>query len=490
MIRRFQIEDLVVQDATGVVFRAHDSETDRAVAIRRFFPFGIDGGGLHAEEQTAYEIAVGRLARIHHPAMRSVVSGGCDPVDGMPFIVTEWVEGEALDVVMDGETLPVEAATLLISQALEVSELLSHVLAEEAVWVETDLNTVVVSHKESGRGFTFWISPLKWLGPGENRGLESIITLAEEAMGWQGRIVNEQAGRGLGAWIKWLRAAAATTSLHEAREMLAASVGAEPPPPAKSLVARASKPLRPVKQASSKAPLFVTLALILAAGAGVAWFLSRNSQPETAVRTASAVPAAPKAATPPAPSPAPEPLKPAPAETAPVTPPTPEPSPVKAPVVQVPAHVPDEVELFDRRLKKINAENEEAAKAERKTAAYLLKRQQAEVDANGGVYFPRHHELLIAQEDKVATVEGVVRSIDFSGNRHWMYLVLDDAGDKLFARGKIILAKAPPELGEEAMKPLVGRKVRLRGTVERQSVGRAKRPLVLLKTPESLEVLP
>ena len=91
MTRRFQIEDLTAQDETGVVFRALDTETGATVAVRRFFPFGANGGGLSADEQSAYDIAVGRLAGLNHPAMRAVICGGCDPVDGMPFIATEWV---------------------------------------------------------------------------------------------------------------------------------------------------------------------------------------------------------------------------------------------------------------------------------------------------------------------------------------------------------------------------------------------------------------
>ena len=491
MIRRFHIEDLVVQDASGVVFRAHDSETGRMVAIRRFFPFGADGGGLHADEQTAYRIALGRLTGIHHPALRSVVAGGCDPVDGMPFIATEWVDGEALDVVMDGNPLPIEAATLLISQALEVSELLSLVLAEEAVWVETTLDTIVVSHAESGRGFTFWISPLKWLGNGENRGLESIITLAEEVMGWQGCIVSEQAGRGLGAWIKWLRTAAPTTSLHEAREMLAASVGAEPPPPAKTLAARATRPLQPVAKPSSKGPVLATLCGIVVVGTAVAWLLTRKHHPAPEPSATAAVAPvssqAAKTSPPPAKSPpaaAPPMEEPASARPARSEPPAPPPAVAAS---KAPAPVPDEIELFNRRLAKINAEREQAAQAEQKTAADL-KSQQAEVDARGGVFLASHHELLVRIDGKMATVEGVLTGFDFTKN--WMYLVLDNPDEKLFARGKVVLAKAPPELTKDRLQPLVGRRIRFRGKVEKQQMGNGQRPLIQLETRAAITVLP
>ena len=84
MVRRFQIEDMVAQDAAGIVFRALDRQTGELVAISRFLPFGVNGGGLSDEEQAEYQVVVERLCAIRHPAMRSVIGGGCDAVDGMP----------------------------------------------------------------------------------------------------------------------------------------------------------------------------------------------------------------------------------------------------------------------------------------------------------------------------------------------------------------------------------------------------------------------
>jgi hypothetical protein len=92
-MKRFEIEDIVDQDASGVVFRAVDSSTGREVALRRFFPFGPDGGGLEGDEQLAYGNAVEILTGLQHPGLRAVVGGGCDSVDGLPFIATEWIDG-------------------------------------------------------------------------------------------------------------------------------------------------------------------------------------------------------------------------------------------------------------------------------------------------------------------------------------------------------------------------------------------------------------
>lgn len=472
MIRRFQIDDLIFQDASGVTFRALDTETGGFVALRRFFPFGADGGGLHADEQTAYNIALGRLAGLRHPSMRAVVSGGCDPVDGIPYIATEWIDGQPLhELIAQQGPLPLDKAVRVITQALEVCELLSHVLAEESVWVETEIPTIVVGGEDSGREFTFWISPLKWLGGnGEYRGLQSIVSLTETLMGWQGRIINDQAGRGLGAWLNWLRAAAQTTSLKEAREMLAASIGAEPPPPAKQLVTAATRPpavpSRPLRASSSKAPVIAVVALVLAtAGIGIWFWLTRGASQAPAGRDA--VPSPPAAT---------REAKPKPAGKG-------------GPTSSTPAResaAEDPLDRINRRAAELSQQAENTDQA----ASATLADQQTAVDANGGVFSPAHRELLFQRVDQEVTVEGVLHSFAYSQTRKTLYLVFEGDGGWDFARGRILIAQAPADLTEDALKPLVGKKLRITGIVEAQKVSGKSRPLINLTTRASIAQAP
>jgi hypothetical protein len=289
VIKRYQIQDIIAQDASGIVFHALDTETHAAVAVRRFFPFGADGGGLQGEQQIAYEIAIARLAGIHHPGLRAVISGGCDPVDGMPFVATEWIEGETLRIHRQGKPLGAADVIQVLTRAMDVCELLSLVLAEEGIWVETELDSIIVGREDGGRGVTFWIAPLKWLGRGEeDRDFQSIITLTEELMGWQGETVNDQAGRGLGGWLRWLRGASATTSLNEAREMLAAATGLEPPTPTQHLVREATRPMvaYPVGKTRKKpmnGQLITIIMLCLVMGGLLGWvFYQRAPSPQRA----------------------------------------------------------------------------------------------------------------------------------------------------------------------------------------------------------------
>ncbi len=221
VVTRFQIEDIIAQDASGVVFRALDKNTNEPVCVRRFFPFGAEGGGLDAEEQVAYRMAVNRLAEIRHATFRSVVTGGCDPHDGMPFFASEWIEGESLaQRLQTGFLSPMEVIEV-IHGAFDAAEVLSQMLEEQAVWIDTHLSAIFAGIGQPGRRFVFTISPTQWLGDHERRrSLAPIAKLAEELLGWRNRLVADQAGNGLGAWVKWVKLYAQSATLAEARQAL------------------------------------------------------------------------------------------------------------------------------------------------------------------------------------------------------------------------------------------------------------------------------
>lgn len=221
MNSRYEIQDILAQDASGVVFRAHDRESDHNVVLRRFFPFGVDGGGLEGEERIAYDIAVRRLMKVEHPALRRVVDGGSDPVDGIPFLVTEWHEGEPLAERLKIRPLSPPSAKALADLALECSQILSEAFQEETIWIETEANSVILGEASAERKVTFWISPLRWLGDADaRRGLQPIVDMVEHVTGWKESVIPDQAGDGLGWWFKTLRKNPEQWNLSQAREAL------------------------------------------------------------------------------------------------------------------------------------------------------------------------------------------------------------------------------------------------------------------------------
>lgn len=203
MTGRYEIQDILTQDANGVVFHAEDRESGKSVVLRRFFPYGPDGGGLQEAERSAYLAALERLREVRHPTLRTILDGGCDPVDGMPFLVTEWVEGQRLSELLKERPLSPASTKALITHALEASQMLAVAFGEEAVWVETSPESIILPVE--GETLTFWACPLKWLGdPKQREGLLPLAKLAERALHWRGKPVAGTA-EGLGSWVKAVR---------------------------------------------------------------------------------------------------------------------------------------------------------------------------------------------------------------------------------------------------------------------------------------------
>lgn len=464
MSQRFQIEDLVVQDGSGVVFRAWDTETNQQVALRRFFPFGAKGGGLDAEEQIAYNIAVERLSAVSHPSLRAVIGGGCDPIDGMPFIATEWIEGTRLQSYVDRGPLTPDEATNLLTQALEVCQLLSEVLAEEAVWVETGLQAIVVGAEGTGRGITFWIAPLKWLGKNDSqRGLASIVTLTEAIMGWNGRASPDQAGRGLGEWLKWLRGAARTTSLHEAREMLAASIGVEPPLPAKHLVRQATRSSGggKKKKKSSGIPFAVIGCAVLAATALGGWALVRRNS--VALKQAEII------------------LPPATGTIATSVPePIPGPPQAGTPPPSAPVREKSVDDVNRQAAEMVAAAKRATAEKEAKTAL-----TDKEIADRGGVFTPSDSKLLAEQKGRPVVVEGVVADFEYSKSKATLYLVFSQNAPREDVHGAIFLKDVGEDLHEQSLRALVGKKIRMSGNVDIE--GKSNRLIIPIKSRSAIQ---
>jgi hypothetical protein len=432
--KRFHIDDLIIQDESGVVFRAQDTETGMTVAVRRFFPFGSEGGGLDRDEQTAYNIAISRLAGLSHPGMRSVICGGSDPIDRVPFIVTEWVDGESLASILERQSLAPETAIELLTIVLEVCELLSNVLAEEAVWVETDLRTIMAGDEAGGRPFTLWVCPLKWLNSGEVlRGLEPVDNLTEDIMGWRGKIVSDQAGRGLGGWLKWLRGVAETTTLQEAREMLAASTGKEPPAPVRQLVNQATitVPKKPRPAPKSKFPLTVGV-LLIAIGA-MGWLMHQRKNAAARAQLAAVG--------------------------------------IEAPTPKLPPTASDRASLRAAEL------------------SVGLQAQQTAASQPGQVFSPDQQDLLVLREGQETTVEGRLEVIRVSSSGKTMYLQFSKGADKNQTCGAVPTEGAPADLSVNELKPLLGKLVRLKGTLKTQRLGGLKRPEILITNRASITVV-
>ncbi len=442
---------MLTQDASGVVFRALDTETDLLVAVRRFFPFGANGGGLSAEEQADYDIALERLADIRHPAMRSIICGGCDPVDGMPFIATEWIEGASLQAFIERGPISPEEASHLLMQALEVCEEISRVLGEEDVWVETDARTIIIGAEGSGRGVTFWISPLRWLGKKDcQRGLEAIASLTEEIMGWREKTILDHEGGGLGGWMKWLRSAATRITLAEAREKLAGLGGPQPATAAKRVVRQAVRgPAVKMPKRKSSLPLVLSGILLLAAISLGGWGLIHwnNARLKAAVDSLQLE----------------EPDEETTSTVISPEPPAPESRPKSRSAEQA------SLEAVELRLQAQAEEKQDSVKTAARDEIFSIKDSAR----------------LLKLRGKEVTLEGVLKGLKHSKSKKTLYLVFSDNPSPGEARGSVELKSPPADLSEDKLASLKGRKIRLHGKVQVENL--SKIPVISLQNRAAIQ---
>lgn len=220
---RFQIEEMVSQDANGAIFLATDSETGREVLLQRFFPFGAGSGGLEGEERDSYQQGVELMKRLEHPALRRVLDGGCDPVDGIPYLISEARVGVSLAEFFASGPLRVEQGRNLVEQALALVIQIESVFGVGADWLVFAADDIEVGGE--GETFRFSVDPMKWLGLKKGQGVvKELAATAENALGWAGRIV---AGSTMGTLQGWVRTVKAESlSAGQAWDVLQ---GAAPP---------------------------------------------------------------------------------------------------------------------------------------------------------------------------------------------------------------------------------------------------------------------
>jgi len=451
-MERFHIEDLVAQDASGVVFHALDSSTGAMVALRRFFPFGVNGGGLQGDERLAYCKAVNGLTGIRHLALRSIVAGGCDSVDGMPFIATEWIEGISLRQIVGEKSLtPIEVADLL-QRVLEVSEILSEVLGREGIWVETEMQSIVRGADGSGQGFTFWVSPIKWMSKNESQsGLVTLIRLTEDLMGWSGRMVADHEGRGLARWLNWLRGVSPNTRLKEVREALVALLQVAPPATVSRSPRPASKsPIVPIKK-RLRIPAAVFGILVLAAAAASGWALIRWNHSKFGLGESTRL-----------------------------------------------DEVLDREFLMGKSPKKNRAvKDDEVLEPVELKAREMPKmsREKAQLSKNSAVlsgkdcFTPEDHDRLVAQAGNEVYLEGGLSEIAYSKSGKTLYLQFSKQPGLGDVRGAVEESNITGDLTKAKLSPLIGSRIRLRGVVRVFAAGSSSRPVILILNRRSIEVL-
>lgn len=456
-MENLEIEEIIEQDQNGIIFRGRLGPDGDLVAIRRFFPFGKSGGGLEKEDAVAFTIAADRISAVTHPALREVLGGGVDPIDGVPFLVTRWIEGEPLVKHLENGSLNPADVGQLLGIAIEVSIVLSHILGEEAIWVETSVGSIVVGDPLEGQPFTFWMSPFKWLGgDASSRGLTSLVTLGEELTGWKGKLVSDQAGNGLGGWLKWIKEHP-EAGLHTALEELSARSGNHAPPTEEALVAAAARtPVKPLRHARTFSPFAIVAILLLACAAAILFYLHKTATVESMAAGYSEQPLSPIIDTDP-PRPNGQPVLPASPTTSGPTPETVPPAPLS---YTSPEPDPAPVDHVNALAGKLAAKS--AAESER--LATLEALQSEAIESRNGTYLPTDTELLSnLKRNTDVRVKGKLLSLGKSNSGKSIYLEFAASRDPSLIAGVLHQGDYRDTFNQSEFADLIGREIVVSG---------------------------
>ncbi len=449
-MERFELLDILSQDKHGIVYVAWDSVLAQKVTIRRFLPFGPNGGGLETDEAAVFESAADRISALKHKSLRSVMFGGVDPIDSIPYLVNEWVEGVSLKSLLAEEQMEPELVIDVLRIALETSVVLSQVLGEDAVWVETEASAIFVGADETERGFTFWISPFKWLGgEQQSRKLSSIVELGEELAGWKKKLVSDNAGYGLGGWLKWLKRNP-DVSLKEALESLASSTGQALPPAVEEpvVVQQTLRPSAPkLNHASSKTPITIAVVLAVLVMIAALIFFTKKASSETASDPAESQKPATKVSAPPTKAP--------------------------TPAMGAPLPVSDATARVNALAEKLQREAEERSNlASEKLAqkAADIAAQVALVESRGGYHSPDQSELVRTYKmGAPIKLKGVLLGVRASDTGKSIYLNFSDPVDQNLTNVVLKEVDFKDNYSVEEFQKFIGKSVTINGNVFTES---------------------
>jgi tetratricopeptide (TPR) repeat protein/predicted Ser/Thr protein kinase len=131
---RYKLETELGRGGTGTVFRAHDPELNRDVAIKVLMNLGLGTDGRAQLQQEAQAIA-----RLNHPNIVAVYDVG--ELDEVPFIVMQFIEGQDLHSQAPDGLADIVTIARQVSLALEHahdSDVIHRDLKPENVLVQSD----------------------------------------------------------------------------------------------------------------------------------------------------------------------------------------------------------------------------------------------------------------------------------------------------------------------------------------------------------------
>ncbi len=139
---RYEILEELGRGAMGIVYKAHDPQIERHVAIKTICNLAEDFE-LEEVHRTRFSVEARAAGRLSHPGIVQVFDVGEEEISQTPYIVMEYVQGISLNKMLAGGVkLPTELALRL---AQEVAEALAYAHGQGVVHRDIKPSNIMVS---------------------------------------------------------------------------------------------------------------------------------------------------------------------------------------------------------------------------------------------------------------------------------------------------------------------------------------------------------
>jgi eukaryotic-like serine/threonine-protein kinase len=154
---RYEVVSELGRGAMGVVYQARDPQIDRLVAVKT-----VALSGQEPDEEKEFRLRFGHEAqaagRLHHPGIVAIFDAGENPDNHDPYIVLEYVPGEALNRILAREKkLPLATALNLTA---EIAEALDYAHAQGVVHRDIKPGNIMVTADGHAKIADFGIAKL------------------------------------------------------------------------------------------------------------------------------------------------------------------------------------------------------------------------------------------------------------------------------------------------------------------------------------------